>query len=371
MNAGPGGGARARIAVLGTGALGSLLAARLARGTAPTPTPGGADSGAETDSGAGADVTIAGTWRAALEAIREQGILVEADGAPWTVGLRAVQREQLGSGADADFDLVVVLVKSWQSAAVAPAAARAAGDRGLVLTLQNGLGNDDALTAHVERRRLALGVTTLGATLLAPGRVRWGGAGATRIALPPGDGTDRPRVRRALRAFAAAGLALRLVDDAEPARWGKLAVSCAINPLTALAGAPNGWLLETPARRALVAAIAAEVARLATARGIRLEQDPAEHALAVARATATNRSSMLQDVLSGRQTEIDALCGAVVKAAERCSVAMPLNRLLAACIGQRTAAVPSSGADCGALRALEALAGLASARSGAVRGSAA
>ncbi len=277
-----------RVTILGTGAMACLFAARLA----PV-----------------ADVTVVGTWDEALAAIAAGGVVVESE-APRRVGVA-----RLGAAVP-PADLVLVLVKAWQTDAVAPHLASLLAPDGAAVTLQNGLG-------HRERfgPRARLGVTMLGATLLGPGRVRPGGAGTTYVAGPAWIAAVLGR----------AGLAARVVDEAEAERlaWGKLAVNCAINPLTALLRVPNGALLERADAGVLMDRAAAECAAVARASGITLPwADPVAYAREVAARTAANRSSMLQDVLRGAPTEIDAINGAVVREAERRGVPAPVNHVL-------------------------------------------
>jgi 2-dehydropantoate 2-reductase len=119
------------------------------------------------------------------------------------------------------------------------------------------------------------------------------------------------------------------VADLEALVWGKLAINAAINPLTALLRMPNGELLSSPTTRDLMGRAAREVAAVAAARGITLPYpDPAAAAEDVATRTATNSSSMLQDVRRGALTEIDAICGAVVAAGAEVGVRTPINQIL-------------------------------------------
>ncbi|MEJ5223042.1 MAG: ketopantoate reductase C-terminal domain-containing protein, partial [Anaerolineales bacterium] len=111
--------------------------------------------------------------------------------------------------------------------------------------------------------------------------------------------------------------------------WGKLIINAAINPLTALLRVPNGALLERPDARLLMGELARETAAVARALGVTLPfDDPAAAAEAVARKTASNHSSMAQDILRGAPTEIDAICGAVARAADRCGMTAPLNTVM-------------------------------------------
>lgn len=296
-------GGRSRVTILGTGALASLFGARLAR--------------------AGQEVTLVGSWRQALDAMRRRGIVVEEAGDEWRAPVRAARLRDADQLRRAP--LVLVLVKSAQTRAVAAAAARLARPDGLVLSLQNGLGNAEILAGAAGADRVAQGVTSLGAATLAPGRVRPGGPGLTVL----GEGGPAAgRLDDAAARLAAAGFTVERSADLDALVWGKLAVNAAINPLTALHGIPNGALLEDPALRARMRAAAREVGAVAAAQGIVLAADPAEAAETVARRTAPNRSSMLQDVDRGAPTEIEAICGAVVAAGARHGVPTPVNREL-------------------------------------------
>jgi 2-dehydropantoate 2-reductase len=195
----------------------------------------------------------------------------------------------------------------------------------LVVTLQNGLGNRETLAAELGEGRVGQGVTMLGATLLGPGRVRHAGQGPTIFGAAP----DRGGAAALAGLFAACGLPAELTDDLEALVWGKLMVNAGINALSALLRVPNGALAAIPQARALAERAAGEAAAVAAARGVRLPYaDPAAHALGVAQATGANRSSMLQDVLRGSPTEVDAINGAVAREGRRLGVPTPVNALL-------------------------------------------
>ncbi|HSQ40096.1 MAG TPA: ketopantoate reductase C-terminal domain-containing protein, partial [Anaerolineales bacterium] len=123
-----------------------------------------------------------------------------------------------------------------------------------------------------------------------------------------------------------AGFNVQRVDDPESLIWGKLVINAAINPLTALLRVKNGELLERPFAREVMKALARETAQIARAENIALPfDDPVARAEDVAHKTAANTSSMLQDVLRGAPTEIDAICGAVVRTAEKHKLGAPVN----------------------------------------------
>lgn len=283
--------------VLGTGAMACLFGARLWR--------------------AGARVTLVGTWAAALERIPRVGIAVSGPDERWQAFPAA---RRLGEGVE-PADLVLVLVKGHQTAAVAPWAASYRGPAARVLTLQNGLGNAQVLAAAAGAANVDVGVTTAGAALEGPAQVRVSGLGVTSLpATPP-----LAPVRSLL---AGAGFPVEAVEDLSALVWRKLVASCAINALSALRGLPNGRLLESAPERQRLEAAAREAGAVAEALGIALGVDPVALALGVARATAANRSSMLQDLERGAPTEAAAINGALVREGRRLGVPTPVNAAL-------------------------------------------
>jgi 2-dehydropantoate 2-reductase len=170
--------------------------------------------------------------------------------------------------------------------------------------------------------RVALGVTTLGATLLAPGHVQAAGVGPISLGIHTRLGPLAAMLR-------SAGFTVEDAPDPDVLLWGKLVINAAINPLTALLHVPNGELLNRPTARSLMVSLAREAAAVAAAQGIRLPYpDPVAVAEQTARRTASNRSSMLQDVQRGAQTEIDAICGSIVEAGDQNDMPAPLNRTM-------------------------------------------
>ncbi len=284
------------ILIVGTGALASLFASRLAQ--------------------AGHQITMLGTWKEGLEALRKQGArLVDAAGNESYFEVKAISDARECRG----IRYALVLVKAWQTERAAEQLQECLAKDGLAVTLQNGLGNRATLAHSLGWERVALGVTTTGATLLGPGLVRAGGEGIISLernqALGP--------VEAALKS---AKFNVEIVEDAQSLIWGKLVVNAAINPLKALLRVPNGELLERLSARELMRILAGEVAQVAEAEEVHLPfSDPVAAVEEVARKTAANHSSMLQDVLRGAPTEIDAICGAVVQAAQKHNIPTPIN----------------------------------------------
>jgi 2-dehydropantoate 2-reductase len=285
------------VTIVGTGALATLFAARL---------------------GAIVPVTVLGSWAEALAAFRERGVLLETEEGTLRVPVAATSDPADCRGAR----LALVLVKAGSTARAAGMIRSFLAPDGLAVTLQNGLGNSETLAGALGPARVVTGAAEVGATLMAPGRARPGGG--RRIFL-----AAHPNVAEVEALLAQAGFEVSIVPDARRLVWEKLSVTAPLLPLTALLGVTNGEVLSRPSARALLDAAAREVVATATAGGIELPAgDPGEAARRVALSTASNVSSMLQDVRRGAPTEVDAVNGAVVAAAGRLGVPAPVNETL-------------------------------------------
>jgi 2-dehydropantoate 2-reductase len=218
-------------------------------------------------------------------------------------------------------DLVLVTVKSFDTRQAVRSLADTAA--GVVLSLQNGMGNEQRLAAGLSAPVLA-GTCTYGARLSEPGVVECTGTGAVAVGPRTGGQSDwADRVGGAL----AAGLETTVAPDMPRRLWEKLAVNAGINATTALARVPNGDVVDGPAR-SVAADAARETAQVAAGAGIDIDDAP-EQTREVATATAANISSMHQDVRAGTRTEVEAINGYVV---DRASGEVPVNTTLTALI---------------------------------------
>jgi len=287
-----------KILIVGTGAMASLFAARLA---------------------GVAEVTLVGTWEAGLDALETRGVrLVETDGTEESFAVRVARSPEACTGAK----LAIVLVKSWQTHRAADQLGGCLHQQGIALTLQNGLGNREILEKALGGERVGFGVTTTGATLLEPGRVRSGGEGPIHF-------RPHPSMTPLVELLTKAGFVMDPVEDIQGLLWGKLVINAAINPLTALLEVPNGALLASSSTMEVMVNAAEETAAVAAALGVKLPfADPGAQVMDVARSTGENSSSMLQDIRRGAPTEIEAISGAIVREGERAGVSTPINRTL-------------------------------------------
>lgn len=290
------------IAIWGVGALGSLFAGYLSTV---------------------AQVTMVGNWPKQIEAVQRDGVTIHHADDSTSQFFPAITANP---DALSPIDLVIVLVKSRQTEGVAPTIARVLNPDGVVITLQNGVGNLDALAQVVGVERATQGVTAQGANTIGPGAVRHAGAGPTQVAIVP---ARAALIEAGIALLNEAGIETHATDSADSLIWGKLAANAGVNPLTALLEIPNGELLTEPQRTRFMVAAAREVRAVAAAQNIRLPYpDVAAHVRDVARVTGENISSMLQDMRRQVPTEIDAICGAVVRYGERLNVPTPVNTAL-------------------------------------------
>ena len=276
---------------------------------------------------AGVDLSLVDVWREHVEAINAKGLHITGVSGDRVVHVPATTNpETVG-----EVDLVLLFVKSYDTVQAVNGSGPLIGGNTYVLTLQNGLGNLEAIAEAVVAGRVLGGTTSHGSTLVGPGEIRHAGAGPTLIgALEIG---SRRMAEKVADMFNNAGLRTRVSDDVRGDIWGKVLVNLGINALTALTGLRNGQLLEAPELRRLMRIAVEEGMRVAEADGVDLGSlDHVAHVYDVALATGANRSSMLQDVDRGRRTEIDALNGAVVRLGENLGVETPVNRALTALV---------------------------------------
>jgi 2-dehydropantoate 2-reductase len=290
-----------KICIVGCGAVGSLFAANLA----------------QLD-----DVEI---W--AYDASREHVDAINANGLRLSGAGDVLGR--LSATTDArelpacDFGIVATKAMHTGPAIEATAHAFAVG---CVATVQNGLGNEETLAAHVDR--VIRGTTFPAGKIVEPGHVQWDVKGDTTIG-PYGD-TPFTEVKRLADACTRAGMPTQAVHDARGPQWRKVIFNASTNPIGALTGLTHGRVCERPDLRALVSGLVDEGKAVAAAQGIVLDADPEaliDHA-AKPEVAYNHKASMLQDVEARRTTEIDFLNGGIVRFGREHGVPTPLNEAI-------------------------------------------
>jgi 2-dehydropantoate 2-reductase len=221
-----------------------------------------------------------------------------------------------------DFGIVATKAMHTEPAIRATAHAFAGG---CVATVQNGLGNEETLAAHVER--VIRGTTFPAGKILEPGRVQWDVKGDTTLGPYEPQPAPLSEVERLADACTRGGMPTNAVPDARGPQWRKVIFNASTNPIGALTGLTHGRVCERPDLRALVSALVDEGKAVAAAQGIVLDADPEElidHA-AKPEVAYGHKASMLQDVEARRQTEVDYLNGGIVRFGREHGVPTPLN----------------------------------------------
>lgn len=279
------------VSVIGPGAMGCLFAARL--------------------SDAGLKTTLVDHRKERAQRLSRDGIAVESDDGTLNATPAVV------TDVPPKQDLIIVLTKAYSTASLGlPSGVP-------VLTLQNGLGNVEILCDMVGSANVLAGTTSEAVTFLEEGRVRHAAKGVTQL----GTWTSCP-VEGAVSALGEAGFAVETTHSPGQAIWEKVVISSGVNTITALLDVPNGRIVELPEPRKLIRDLVVEAAKIAATEGYRFEHSLVELAEAVCLQTSTNISSMLQDVRAGRQTEIEAISGEILRRGDLASLPAPRTRVI-------------------------------------------
>jgi len=296
-----------RVTIVGCGAVGSLFAANLA----------------QLD-----DVEV---WafdldREHVSAINEHGLRLS--GAGEVVG-------KLSATTDAaelpPSDFGIVATKCMHTAAAIEATA-AAFANGSICSVQNGVGNEEALAQHVER--VIRGTTFPAGRVVGPGHVQWDVKGDTTIGPFEPKPAPMADIEELADACTRGGMPTQAVADARGPQWRKLIFNAATNPIGALTGLTHGRVVEDAGLRRLVSQLVDEGKAVAAAQGIELDADPEELIDHAARPDVAydHKASMLQDVEARRPTEIDYLNGGIARFGREQSVPTPMNDAVTALI---------------------------------------
>jgi 2-dehydropantoate 2-reductase len=295
-----------RTYMIGSGAMGSIYGGLLAR--------------------AGYDVTLIDPREDHIGLIQRNGLIVE--GVRGRHVIRVPARASHAGLPPADF--AIVFTDANATADAARTAAQVLGPEGFALTLQNGIGNVEALIAELGAGRVVAGVTMNSGALPEPGRAAYTNAGVTSIGEL--DGRASARIEEVARMLNTAGIETVVIPDPMAHIWSKFVLNCAINPLTAITGLRSGEMYRTAEVNALQDRVIDEILMVVERKGVRLaEPDPRKKIKDHCRGRY-NRPSMMQHVEQGRRTEIDALNGALVREAKALGLAVPYNEAVVAVV---------------------------------------
>jgi 2-dehydropantoate 2-reductase len=302
-----------KITVIGPGALGCLVAASLVK--------------------SGEDVWLLDKVQERSKKINNSGVKVEGTG-EFSAKVRATcDAKDIGAS-----ELVIVCVKSYDTEEAIKDAKQVIGDNTLVLTLQNGLGNEEAIAEIIGQEKVIGGVTAHGSTYLGDGRVRHAGKGETIIGrwYTPSARKDvkkwyipRRRLEEVAAVLKKANFETKISDNIKDVIWSKLIINTGINALGAITRMKNGDLFEYEWTRNIMRQAVMEAVKVAKRRRISLQySDPIKKIESVCSSCGNNVCSMLQDVLDGQRTEIDYINGAIAAEGAALGVATPVNSVL-------------------------------------------
>lgn len=297
-----------KISIIGAGAMGSLFGGKLSL--------------------KGHEVVLYDINQAHVEAVNNDGLAIEelATGKTYITHPAATS----DPGAASRAEVLIIFVKSTATEIVARQFAEKTGPGTLVITLQNGVGNEDILKEHFGPENTAAGVTSQGATFAGPGSIRHAGNGPTYLCM---SSKKNDRLIPFLDALNEAGFEAKIEENIADLVWSKLIINVGINALTALSGLENGRLLDFEPLRAIMADLVDEGLKVARAKGVTVSYaDPLQTVFDVCEKTGPNRSSMLQDFDRGSATEIDFINNAIVREGNTLGIETPVNRTLVSLI---------------------------------------
>ena len=294
-----------RVGIVGAGALGTLFGQRLA---------------------AGNEVVLLERRPEVVEAVRRDGLSVDGEGR--SAYPTTEPRELFG------VQVLFVFVRATDTLRALRPFASELSPATVIVSLQNGLGNEEAIKTSLGGTiSLVIGATTESALTVGPGDVRRIGDGTTVLGSA---GASPEVVNRVARLLVDAGFRASAAYDIRPHLWGKLIANAAINPVAALLDRPNGVVLSDPNAGDVARSLAQEAATVANAMRIPLPfTDPWSYVRTIAEQTAELDNSMLHDLRAGASTEVDFINGAVVAAGRRAGVPTPYNETLTALVKAR------------------------------------
>ncbi len=292
-----------KIAIIGSGAMGSLFGGLLAEN--------------------GQKVTLVDKRKKLVQKINENGLkITNLKNKKRTIEVKATTSVKNITKPD----LAIIFVKSSDTEKAVKDSIQILKPDVNILTLQNGLGNPETIAKHTPEEKIIAGTTTHGSTEKNPGHIKHAGEGDTVIGryFTDNDGF----VNDLASTLTDAGIDTNVSNNIQKFVWEKVLVNIGINPLTALARVKNGALLEFKAGTNILERAIEEGIKVAKAEGVNIRKDIISHAKNIAEKTRDNKSSMLQDIEQGRKTEIEYLSGAIVKRAEKHNISVPTNETL-------------------------------------------
>lgn len=255
------------------------------------------------------------------------GIKIDGHQSPISVKISATT----GAAKIGICDLVVICVKSYSTEEICKSIKGLVGNSTNILTMQNGIGNLQILNEFFSSDKIIGAVTNHGATLIGVGHTRHAGKGQTIIGRQ--DGRVLGAVRDISNLLSKSGFESKVTKDIDSAIWSKLIINTGINALTAITRLPNGVMVSADGPKNILRSAVQEAIKVVKRKKVKLAyDDPIQKVETVCKSTASNVSSMLQDVINKKRTEIDFINGAIVRQAKALGINTPINEALTALV---------------------------------------
>ncbi len=266
-----------------------------------------------------------------IEVLNERVRLIDKEGLwlQWPDGERTHSRISITSKVDevGDKDVVMIAVKGYHTRSAIESAMPMIRDDTIVLSVQNGLGNLEAIAETVGTERVVGGITAHSGMPVSMNEVRYVGGLGPLLVIGPYDGVSRPEFKKMVSQFQAVGLDVHATADINSVIWKKLIANVSTNVVAALTGLTGGIAVKHEPSVKIIEALSLELSQVARAKGIDFPEldDPLDFSLKAFASTKYNRVSMLQDVEAGRPTEIGNLNEVIVSEGRRFNIPTPYN----------------------------------------------
>ncbi|MFH1774384.1 MAG: 2-dehydropantoate 2-reductase [Methanobacteriota archaeon] len=294
-----------KVAVMGAGAVGGYFGGVLAK--------------------SGADITLIARGKH-LEAMRKDGLLIKSYRGDFRADVKATSDPKEAGPVE----LVIFTVKTYDTEEAIRLCAPMIRENTCILSLQNGVDNDEKIAREAGREKVICGVAYIGVGIEEPGVICHSAAG--KIAIGELNGKITHRIKKIAEMFSAAGVPCEISRDIIKLKWEKLVWNAAFNALTTITRASVAEVLSD--KKLMETAVAAmhEVIEVAQKKGIDIDDAAIQDALALSKNIGDFKTSMLQDFESGRKTEVEALNGIVVRKGREVNVKTPVNQCLYALV---------------------------------------
>ncbi len=223
-----------------------------------------------------------------------------------------------------DVDIIFLFVKSYSTEDAIKSIKSSIKPDSIIVSLQNGIGNFESISKHIDKNRIVLGTTTIGATKTEASAVTLGGKGIVTIGSSSSDSVDSVDML-----FRSTEISVNKIFNPQIAVWKKAVVNAGINPIATILDIKNGEILENKFAIKLQESAVREAIDSAIAAGIQIDFNSMIHEVRdICKKTSINTCSMLQDIKNKRRTEIDSINGAIINTAARYGILTPVTETL-------------------------------------------